>query len=502
MARMVNKVTLLRRPQDGQSIKGDRGVTLRGPLDWSECSSDFRFEAGGPDDTYLDYVVYNGNYYMCTTSHSKGTSWVASRWQTAAQLPFVASMLLLAQEAVIENLIARGIIMKDDAGNVIFRAARGEVECNGGVFRAHLVAGDPTGQRIDVDPASKAVKIYDAAGKECASLTGDAYTAYTQLVPVSSASVTGWPTATRSTSRSLSAIGSIHAHAQVEVNGLASRIYTSAPGVFTFEVGAAITSLLSDYDYATSGRYGAVHVLMRSYSSSTSSTVIATPLSQTTIQQSVEGSTSGALATNTFSVFLPAGYHMVTFVVEAFACQINTSLQVYAGATLNVRSFMSRFFSGGWALTYDTANYLISMIENGVMRQRLAGEFIHTGPYSRNGYAQPYVVYVGRAYSASNTAISSLTALHNPSGASVTLAATAVKGCYTVTFPASMGLTTTNCLVEVCGYGRCCGTLQNDRPAQATVISLTGALVATIGVSDDGGHQNGGGFQIKVSKFS
>lgn len=134
MAKIMNKVTLLRKPQDGQSIKGDRGVTLRGPLDWTECANGFVFQAGGPSDTYLDYVVYNGNYYICTTSHTKSSSWVGSYWQTAAQLPFVASMLLLAKYALIKNLGVESIEMKDAAGNVVFVAKDGNVTCRTGTF--------------------------------------------------------------------------------------------------------------------------------------------------------------------------------------------------------------------------------------------------------------------------------------------------------------------------------------------------------------------------------
>ena len=184
--------------------------------------------------------------------------------------------------------------------------------------------------------------------------------------------------------------------------------------------------------------------------------------------------------------------------VNAQATAISTSNRSFLA-----EFFQSKFFGNGFALSKNNANYLIAMLEGNVMRMRLAGEFIHNGAYSRNGYAQPYVVYIGRAYQSTNTAISSISSLHNPSGAAVSLAAVSnVKGCYNVTFPASMGLTPNNCLVEVCGYGRCGGTNQNDRPAQATVISLTGTLTVMVGVSDDGGHEYGGGFQIKVSKFS
>lgn len=176
MARMMNKVTLLRKPQDGQSIKGDRGVALRGPLDWAECSSsnpNFHFEAGGPNDDYLDFVVYNGNYYMCTTSHYRSQGWVSSYWQTAANLPFVASWLILTRYLYSEYLGAGAIIMKDENGNVVFSAQGGKVFALDGEFRGHIIAGDPNGMHVELDPSTPAMKVYNASGQECTSHTGE-----------------------------------------------------------------------------------------------------------------------------------------------------------------------------------------------------------------------------------------------------------------------------------------------------------------------------------------
>lgn len=111
MTRVMNKVTAYRLPADG--APGKRGPILRGPMDWNACQSGFPFQSGGENDTYLDCVIYNGVYYMCKTSHSKGSSFAAAQWQTAAQIPFVATMLMLATNARINFLSGQAIRVGD-----------------------------------------------------------------------------------------------------------------------------------------------------------------------------------------------------------------------------------------------------------------------------------------------------------------------------------------------------------------------------------------------------
>lgn len=150
----MNKVTVLRQPADG--VRGKQGPILRGPMDWESCASGFSFQAGGENDTYLDYVTYNGNYYMCKTTHTKGSAFVANQWQTAAQIPFVATMLMLAQNAKINFLSGQAIRVgvnnrtygyfgvPSGSGEILYtgRSGQNEVEV---IFSSQTSPANPSG---------------------------------------------------------------------------------------------------------------------------------------------------------------------------------------------------------------------------------------------------------------------------------------------------------------------------------------------------------------------
>lgn len=133
-----------------QGDQGQRGASLRGPLSWSDCPLGFVFESGADGEQFLDIVEHNGYYYMCQKSHNKmannapGSVLDTSNglWRLAQNLPFVASKILLSQYALVKNLGVEAIEMKDNLGNVVFRAKGGAVQCNTGNFRNINVAGD------------------------------------------------------------------------------------------------------------------------------------------------------------------------------------------------------------------------------------------------------------------------------------------------------------------------------------------------------------------------
>lgn len=129
--------------------KGDRGATLRGPQDWSKISSSYQFYSGAAGEQYLDIVIYNDNYYICKKSHVKlpnlypGSSLdnTYGYWQLGDKIELVATKVLLSQYAVIKNLGAEGITMKDKNGNVVFKAEEGNVTCKTGTFENVDVSG-------------------------------------------------------------------------------------------------------------------------------------------------------------------------------------------------------------------------------------------------------------------------------------------------------------------------------------------------------------------------
>lgn len=122
--------------------KGERGPALRGPQAWSDCATGYAFQAGKEGEQWKDVVMYNNNYYACIKSHAKTASNYPGSttdrnngyWQLGDKIELVATKLLLAAYALVENLGVEAIEMKDSSGNVVFKAKDGTVTCKTGTF--------------------------------------------------------------------------------------------------------------------------------------------------------------------------------------------------------------------------------------------------------------------------------------------------------------------------------------------------------------------------------
>lgn len=143
-------ITILKDGQKGDTgATGGRGPALRGPMDWTENGPGFQYYSGAEGEPFIDFVVFQGNWYMCKKQHvSTSTNFPGSAtannfnlWQTAADASFVATTLLLAKYSLIENLGAVAITMKDASGNVVFEAKDGNVTCLTGTFENVVVSG-------------------------------------------------------------------------------------------------------------------------------------------------------------------------------------------------------------------------------------------------------------------------------------------------------------------------------------------------------------------------
>lgn len=130
--------------------KGEQGATLRGPQAWSDCATGYAFKAGGAGEQWKDVVLYNGNYYSCVKSHTKTASNYPGSttannngyWQLGDKIELVATKILLATYALVENLGVAAIDMKDAAGNILFQAKDGNVTCKTGTFENVNISGD------------------------------------------------------------------------------------------------------------------------------------------------------------------------------------------------------------------------------------------------------------------------------------------------------------------------------------------------------------------------
>lgn len=137
--------------------KGEQGATLRGPQAWSDCAVGYAFKSGKVGEQWIDVVLYNNNYYVCKKSHTKTTSNYPGSttdrnngyWQLGDKIELVATKLLLAAYALVENLGVESVEMKDSSGNVVFKAKDGAVTCKTGTFNnINVQSGQIAGFKI------------------------------------------------------------------------------------------------------------------------------------------------------------------------------------------------------------------------------------------------------------------------------------------------------------------------------------------------------------------
>ena len=107
--RMVVEGTVVATTPEIQLV-GD-GISVRGPQMWVNVADGFAFSDRTIGNEWLDVVVHNNVFYSCIQSHTKssenepGTDGGAAYWKATEQQEIVATYLLLAQKALIENLV-------------------------------------------------------------------------------------------------------------------------------------------------------------------------------------------------------------------------------------------------------------------------------------------------------------------------------------------------------------------------------------------------------------
>ena len=121
---------------------------------------------------HTDGTIYS---YACKVTHPKSAThepkqgYTGGKWESGQQWTFIATRVLFAELARVQNLCAEYIQMLDADGNVIFEAlgdeSGGHVICNRGTFKnvdveGSLTAGDADGKHITIDPDSKTCLLY------------------------------------------------------------------------------------------------------------------------------------------------------------------------------------------------------------------------------------------------------------------------------------------------------------------------------------------------------
>lgn len=114
-----------------------RGAAVRPLGDWDALPDGFKFQSGGVGEEFIDLVSVKSEgallWWSCKRSHAKTKDTRpnvnAPFWELGQNLKFVATDLLLAKKAFIENLGVRNVETRNAQGEVTFRT-----EENGDVF--------------------------------------------------------------------------------------------------------------------------------------------------------------------------------------------------------------------------------------------------------------------------------------------------------------------------------------------------------------------------------
>ena len=112
------------------------GISVRGPQMWVNVADGFAFSDRTIGNEWLDVVVHNNVFYSCVQSHAKssenepGTDGGAAYWKATEKQEIVATYLLLAQKALIENLVVSMLETSINGGSYI-KIADGMMEVYG-----------------------------------------------------------------------------------------------------------------------------------------------------------------------------------------------------------------------------------------------------------------------------------------------------------------------------------------------------------------------------------
>lgn len=120
--------------------KGEKGATERF-REWEDIPEGESLQSGADGDTYIDYVVYQEDWYVCILTHYKNSQQYKPNngtfWQKVSEQSRIATKLLLATKGFVKNLQVDEVIITDQGegkGNILLRATKEGIECKSGNF--------------------------------------------------------------------------------------------------------------------------------------------------------------------------------------------------------------------------------------------------------------------------------------------------------------------------------------------------------------------------------
>lgn len=379
--------------------------------------------------------------------------------------------------------------------------------------------GNDMGERLELNPNTKTISVFDADNIERTVLDGKEYQR-SELVVTNGKSFAISPETEATASLVL---GGRYA---VDAVIVSDRIYSGYVGlavvaIKSMKVTLTMPSVDGDVSDVIKDFYtGDVRLYVETYDTASSPT----PISRRSIASkritniSADGISVSDVLEGTVSASLTKGYHQLVMEVSVTnlsatgyaANRANNGYVIAMGewnvtsAVISVESYMSRMFANGVMFSESSSNYFMALMENGSMTAEVASNgnvfSVKDGALSVNGIRQPIVVYSAMITDSSESSSSAPTKTEIVSnGFNATLTKSSTTGEYTLSMPNSYGLTLGNMIVNLTGYGTAAG---GSSPIKATLygVSVGNTTVLTIRTSDDA-SPNYGGFYIEIKKI-
>lgn len=308
-------------------------------------------------------------------------------WEVAHKIQTLVTDTIFGTNANIGGFMATNSLMKSINGSLTLDGLNGIIQLlhsNGYAWKVKndgvQVMGVEGGQRIELDPSTKEVRIYDKTGIEVANLNGTTVTNISDIFGSSAGNL------------DLTAFSSVGDEVKPTTQNLQKELTiqiatatTSTAARLSFDgtlladankVRTEDTGLVDDqgrYYYPNSAYIG-LYVI--SYSTSSMTTIVQPRKEIYTLLSRGQNERSASL-TNIF-VDVPAGYHVVYIDYFIDAVYSNYSPNSHAKVEWNINSisyasdfYVSRLFGNGFAYGSSAANYIAAINENGKMRHKM-----------------------------------------------------------------------------------------------------------------------------------
>lgn len=545
--------------------QGLQGCIVR-ITEWSPGMEYHNDEALTSGTRYIDIVVVTSGVtsftaYQCKQTHNSSDTLTPANetyWQKFNSMVPIYTPMIMAQYAILRIAQANQIqVMKDDGVTVNAALGGGNyplwiganqpqeakfyVDDEGRAFMkdaeiaGRVLAGVANGQRVELQPDNKSMKIYDSSGIEVASYEGNSYNSLSSLF----SNKTGSFTMNDNKKGSLSLYGD-----DIDHNKSNNATYKASSAI---QSDTPIEVVMSGYlqTYNTDLPNIEASTTNPDGNGSNPNTPVQTEITKPQVQKPASASLSVYIYTYSDSALTnligrtyvaacggrnnltlsnkrvktsAGGYHVIVVTVGLYAVGSGQSAWAKWGSAVSQKAdisatytsdfYVSRYFANGFCLGQSTTNYIWAynqgtggmrfVMENNGYGLDVSNAGIKYKHHSGNWMNMPMLVFRGRAYNyAPNNVVTYIwTASQSFNNNSPTLSRIN-EGQIKVIFPnswISAGITPSNCMINVFGYGTVNGS--SDNPVKAQIYDI-GSNYVTVSLSDDA-SENDGSFFISI----